>query len=243
VFMNFASIYEAHGAFTAAITPPLVVTLLLAVFWRRFTATAAIWTIVGGLVAMAFSLFVPQVIAPFAQGVPAGDGGEGFFGGISQYKYMRACYGLSVCAIIAVVVTLFTRPETTERQRGLVWGTIADALRRYKGSDGEEGKVVKVRAMPGQAGSEHPPGTRGEAGLPVVWPSRALANELGGAPGDLVYITDARWWLGGLRSAHAILGEIEEDVGATVVKMDDNVFETVVARGRREKPVVVERLY
>ena len=28
VFMNFASIYEAHGAFTAAVTPPLVVTLL-----------------------------------------------------------------------------------------------------------------------------------------------------------------------------------------------------------------------
>ena len=38
VFMQFKTIYAAHGAMTAAVTPPLVVALLLAVFWRRFTA-------------------------------------------------------------------------------------------------------------------------------------------------------------------------------------------------------------
>jgi SSS family solute:Na+ symporter len=243
VFMNFASIYEAHGAFTAAITPPLVVTLLFAVFWRRFTATAAIWTIIGGLLAMAFSLFFPQVIAPFAQGVPAGERGDGLFGGIQQYKYMRACYGISVCAFIGIVVTMFTRPETVERQRGLVWGTIADALQRFKGAPGKEGKVVKAKAMPQRAGTDHPPETRGEAGLPVVWPSRALAEALGAAPGDLVYITDTRSWLGGLRSAHAVLGEIGDDRETTFVQMDEEIFNTVVARSRTDKAVIVERLY
>ncbi len=243
IFMNFASIYEAHGAFTAAITPPLVVTLLLAVFWRRFTATAAIWTIIGGLLAMAFSLFYPQVIAPFAQGIPAGERGDGLFGGIQQYKYMRACYGIGVCAFIGIVVTLFTRPETTERQRGLVWGTITDALQHYKGAPGKEGKVAKAKAMPQRAGDEHPPETRGEAGLPVVWPSRALAEALGAAPGDLVYITDTRSWLGGLRSAHAVLGEISNDRETTFVQMDEEIFNTVVARSRTDKAVVVERLY
>ncbi len=70
VFNQFRSIYDAHGAFTAAVTPPLVVTLLLSVFWRRFTRAAAFWTLVGGLAAIGFSLFVPEVIRPFAHGVP-----------------------------------------------------------------------------------------------------------------------------------------------------------------------------
>ena len=35
MFQSFGSIYSAHGAFTAAITPPLVITLLLGVFWRQ----------------------------------------------------------------------------------------------------------------------------------------------------------------------------------------------------------------
>ncbi|MBT6435681.1 MAG: sodium:solute symporter family protein, partial [Deltaproteobacteria bacterium] len=47
VFMMFDSIYAAHGAFTAAVTPPLVVTLVFSVFCKRFTAKAATWTLAG----------------------------------------------------------------------------------------------------------------------------------------------------------------------------------------------------
>ena len=55
LFMRFESIYSAHAAFTAAITPPLVVVLLLSVFWRRFTRTAAVWTLAGGMIAITVS--------------------------------------------------------------------------------------------------------------------------------------------------------------------------------------------
>lgn len=120
VFMQFKTIYEAHGAMTAAVTPPLVVALLLAVFWRRFTAKAAFWTLVGGAAAILFSILVPQVIAPFSYGVPPGEAGEGLLGGMAQYKFMRACYGVCVCLVIALAVTAFTRPEPEERMRGLV---------------------------------------------------------------------------------------------------------------------------
>lgn len=128
LFMMFDSIYDAHGAFTAAITPPLVVTLLLSVFWKRFTRAAAMWTMLGGMSAIGFSLFVPQVITPFAHGVPTLDLGDqaGWLDGMKQYKFMRACYGMVVCSVIGVVVTLFTRPESAERQRGLVWGTVEE---------------------------------------------------------------------------------------------------------------------
>ena len=52
IFMMFDSIYDAHGAFTAAVTPPLVVTLLFSVFWPRFTRVAALWTLIGGMAAI-----------------------------------------------------------------------------------------------------------------------------------------------------------------------------------------------
>jgi SSS family solute:Na+ symporter len=120
VFMNFDSIYDAHGAFTAAVTPPLVVTFIFSVFWKRFTAPAALATLVVGLIAIAFSFFVPEVITPFAHGVPMGEAGDGLFAGVKQYKFMRACYGLTICTVVGVVVALFTKPET-KSLTGLVW--------------------------------------------------------------------------------------------------------------------------
>ncbi|MFQ5349510.1 MAG: sodium:solute symporter family protein, partial [Thermoanaerobaculia bacterium] len=122
VFLNFRTIYEAHGAFTAAVTPPLVITLLLSVFWKRFTAAAARVTLVGGMAAILLSLFLPEVIAPFAHGVPMAEAGSGLFAGMTQYKYMRAFFGIVVCAVLAVTTALLTRAEPSEKRRGLVSG-------------------------------------------------------------------------------------------------------------------------
>ena len=243
VFMNFTSIYEAHGAFTAAITPPLVVTLLFSIFWRRFTATAAMWTILGGLGAMGLSLFFPQVITPFAHGVPPGEAGEGIFGGIKQYKYMRACYGLSVCAGIGIIVTFLTKPEPKERQSGLVWGTIQEALRNYKGSPGKEEKSRQALATPILFDGNNPTLKSSQGDLPQVLPSVSLLEKLQAKPGDLVYLSDSRWWLGGLRSGHAVLGEVLQDIDKDVVKVDSSLFESIVSKNRKDKPILVERLY
>ena len=93
VFAQFKTIYAAHGAMTAAVTPPLVVALLMAIFWRRYTATAALATIVGGLAAIAFSIFVPEVIQPFAHGVPMDvnfrDAQDGLFAGAKQVTFCK----------------------------------------------------------------------------------------------------------------------------------------------------------
>lgn len=241
VFMQFESIYAAHGAFTAAVTPPLVVTLLLSVFWRRFTRTAALCTLTGGMAAIILSMFLPQVIAPFAHGVvPMSDAGEGFLAGMKQYKFMRACYGLSVSAVIAVVVTLISRPEPFERCRGLVWGTIADALKHYKGSPGEERASKRAQGLPRLAEGEER--FQGAGRLPLVRISRALAGTLEAKPGDLVYISDTRSWLGGLRSVHAIVGDVTAE-GEPTIEMRPETFAAVVTAKRRTKPVIVERLY
>ena len=239
IYAQFKSIYSAHGAMTAAVTPPLVVALLCSVFWRRYTRTAALWTLVGGAAAILFSLFVPEVVAPFAHGVPMGKAGEGLMGGMTQYKFMRALFGLAVSGAIAVVVTLLTRPEPFERQRGLVWGTIADALRHYKGSDGveERGRSALARIV-----RVDRPAEVNAAGLSQVVISRALATEIGAEAGDLLYVSDARWWLGGLHSAHVIVERVREEAEGAAVELDDMLVSLVATRGRVDRAVRVEKV-
>jgi SSS family solute:Na+ symporter len=239
--MMFDSIYDAHGAFTAAVTPPLVVTLLLSVFWRRFTRQAALWTLAGGLFAMGLSLFVPEVIWPFAHGVPMKEVEETFLSGMKQYKFMRACYGVVVCGVIGVVVTLLTRPGSAREQRGLVWGTIADALHRYKGAPGTERDSRPVLAAVSRAASEE---ETSDAGWPLVRITRALADALGAEPGDLLYVTDRRRWLGGLRSAHVMIATIDEaDRTVARIELGPGAHDAVVVPRRAGERLRVERLY
>ncbi len=241
IFMTFDSIYAAHGAFTAAVTPPLVVVLVLSVFWRRFTRAAAVWTLVGGLVAISLSIVFPVIITPFAHGVPRGDIGEGLLDGMNQFKFMRAFFGIVVSSAIAVAVTLLTKPEPFERQRGLVWGTVADALRHYKGSPGDESR--SRRTLAGVRVMAHEPPPRGAALLAVVNLSRQAAQQLQAQEGDLLYVSDRRWFLGGLRSTHAIVGAILDSDTGNVVELGPQTMQTVVAPSRRDRQVVVERLY
>jgi len=241
VFMQFKSIYAAHGAFTASVTPPLVVTLLLSVFWRRFTRRAALCTLVGGIAAIVLSIFVPQIITPFAHGVPMSDVGDDLFAGVRQYKFMRAFFGLSVSAAIGVIVTLLTRPEPWERCRGLVWGTVADALRYYKGSPGIEGASTKAQALPSLLEGEEV--FQDQTHLPTVHLSQRVADDLNAHVGDLVYISDRRWWLGGLHSAHAVVAEVTAEGQDAFVKMGPQTFANVVTPRRKELPLIVERLY
>ncbi|GIT05496.1 MAG: hypothetical protein CM1200mP29_09070 [Verrucomicrobiota bacterium] len=78
VFMNFDSIYDAQVPSPAAVTPPLVVTFVLSVFWKRFTAPAALATLVVGLLAVGPVIFrAREMITPFAHGVPMGEAGDG----------------------------------------------------------------------------------------------------------------------------------------------------------------------
>lgn len=244
VFMNFASIYEAHGAFTASVTPPLVVTLLLSVFWRRFTAKAALFTLLGGLFAMALSILYPQLIAPFAHGVPGTMPEEGgFLSGMKVYKYMRAFYGISICAAIGVIVTLLTKPESEERQRGLVWGTVSDALRRYKGSPGTEHGSVRALGK-AEVISDEPSERRGEGNLPVVSLSPSFSAQLDATPGDLLYISDSRWWLGGLHSAHVVLGDAPlDDKDGDIIGLHRDVYDSIVVKHRKCHNLLVEKLY
>jgi len=240
LFMSFKTIYSAHGAFTAAVTPPLVITLLFSVFWKRFTRTAALYTLVGGMGAIIFSLFVPEVIIPFSHGVPMVEVEDGFLSGMKQFKFMRAFYGISVSAGIGILVTCFTKAEQESKQRGLVWGTVKDAIFHYKGSYGDENSQSKSVAFPMIL--DQPMKVKGEGKLPTVNISQSLSNELKAKEGDLIYVSDKRWWLGGLNSSHLIVESIYED-SKKCIQLDRETGKVIIKKNRLHHQVLVEKLY
>ena len=168
------------------------------------------------------------------------ENGDGLFAGAKQYKFMRALFGLLVSGGIGVVVTLFTKPEPKEKQAGLVWGTVKDAIRHYKGSEGSESDSAETLAMPVKADVEAP--VEGEGSLPVVTLSAAVMEKLRAKVGDPVYITDTRWWLGGLQSMHVVVGAQNES-GDDVVALGPETYDIIVTSRRHDKPLKVERLY
>jgi len=221
-FMQFDSIYAAHGAFTAAITPPMVIAAVFGVFWRRYTATAALWTMAGGTAAVALSIFVPEVIEPFAHGIPKG--GEHH----TAWVFPRALYGLVVCSVIGVVTTFLTKPAKYEDLRGLVWGTVRDAMRAFKGSSPREEHSANVLvAVKGGLPNKH--GELGE--FPICRLTAPLMKELDVAEGDIVYVCDPRRWLGGLKSVHMRAGPAAEGEGRSV-SVADEVLELVERSGK-----------
>ena len=237
VFMEFGSIYSAHGAFTAAVTPPLVVALLLGVFWRRFTPVAALATMVGGSVLIFASILWPVLIQPFAHGVPAMEVEDGLLAGKDVWKFMRAFYGIVVCTVIGVGVSLVTKPRPMSDVKGLVWGTVSDAIAWYKGAPGEE---VESEWADANAVAFDDDRRVGRGLLPVVRIGSALATKVSAAKGDLLYISDARAWLGGLKASHAIVDEVAADLPADAIQVGPTLQRVL---GGTDRLLRVKRLY
>ena len=196
VFNSFKTIYSAHAAFTAAITPPLVVTILLGAFWKRYTAAGALWTLLGGITLIFLSIRFPQLVKPVGHGITQVEG----------LSYMRALYGLLVSTIIGVGVSLVTKPRPLSEVTGLVIGTLRQAREMFKGGpiNEEEGEKVHLRVVPME--------DQAEDDRRVVLAPEDMAR-LKARAGDLLYIRDRRWWTGGLRSAHVIAAEPEGHAG------------------------------
>jgi SSS family solute:Na+ symporter len=189
LYASFKSIYEAHAAFTAAITPPLIVAIILGITWKRFTPKAAFITLLGGVIVMSFSIAWPGII-----GVLHLDQGVALEG----YKYMRALYGLVVSFIIALVASFFTKPKPEESLQGLWIGSLQKAKELFKGgspNDRDMGKKILLTLE--ELKEETEKNTEGA----IIDPKDL--EKMKARTGDLIYVADKRRWLGGLRSVHA----------------------------------------
>ena len=237
IFADFKSIYAAHGAFTAAITPPLVVALLFGVFWKRYSSTAALWTMVGGSIVIFFSILYPSIITPFAHGVPLKEVDADFLAGKDQYKFMRGFFGLVVCSLIGLIVGFTSKRNEQKDIRGLVWDSISYALKNYKGKAGDESQSAWAKTKIELC---KPLAAPDDQRLPLVILSPKLAAVLNAFPGDLVYLSDNRWWLGGLKSGHAHVHAIDPKLSDFYVQVEAELFEQI---NRQNQDALIKRMY
>jgi SSS family solute:Na+ symporter len=221
VFMK-DTIYGAHSMFTAAVTPPVLVTIFLGITWRRYTPTAAFVTIVGGAVLIGLSFVWPDaLVGPFDFGM-----------GPDSYKFMRALFGLLAAGTLGVSVTWFTKPRAEEDLKGLVAGTQTDAMRQFKGGEPNRRAGSKVRLR-----VKFDPHLSGES---LVIVGQSALDEMAADPGDLLYASHTRWWYGGLRSVHVKAGPPDDTEEAGWIQISPQ--DAATAHFAEGQEVVVEKI-
>ncbi|KAA3604307.1 MAG: sodium:solute symporter family protein [Planctomycetota bacterium] len=185
---RIGDLYDAHGFFHATATPPLVTAIFLGIFWRRFTTAGAVSVFFIGTGLMLLAVKLPhELIGPFSHGIPTPEGEMPF-------KYVRALYNMVVCFGVGIGVSLFTQPKESKTLEGLTMWTVESARRFFKGGEPNDRPGERME-LAWKVNDALPPGT--------ISVDEEAAKTLAADPGDLVYLSDRRWWLGGLRSAHA----------------------------------------
>ena len=263
-FVQFPTVYEAHGYFHSTLTPPLVVAIFLGVFWKRFSPAGVITTFLGGVALMILGARYPEIfIAPFDHGIEMNPN--------RPYSYIRALYNLVVCIGVGVfvtytsslqnwfinwirntnngqlimvlitifatfafflvvfgvtmfelfypvivilfvplIVTYFGHYDEELGTNGFTVWSIAAAKAAFKGSTPNElvGEKVEVHFK------------LLDNDIDKVLFSKNDLSQMGAKVGDLVYLSDKRKWLGGLKSIHSEYGEPHDEEGVVYINRD-----------------------
>jgi len=216
-FDNFPTLYEAHGFFHSTMTPPLVIAIFLGIFWKRYTTSAAVATFVAGAILMWLGAKFPgTLIAPFDHGIEMDPN--------HPYSYIRALYNTFVCLLAGVSVGLLTKPSKQEKLDGLTVWSLDKARENFKGSAPNDTPGLKPIVSWKLEDS-----TESFARF-----SKKEMAEMSANVGDLVYITDKRPWLGGLKSCHSVYAEPHDEEGV-VYLTPDLVDSGIFTEGRELK--------
>jgi len=198
LFSKYGTIYEAHGAFHSVVTPPMVTVIFLGIFWKRFSSRAAVLTFVLGAIFILLGIEYPKIfVQPFSHGIE--------FVEEKPWSYIRALYNVFACVSIGIIVTLFTKPpKNYDRIKGLTIWTIKDGPQYFKGSDVNKNAGITIQFSGAEV--EVTQKDNNEVSLPKNYMDKIKGNK-----GDLIYISDHRWYLGGLKSTHARLGSVSDN--------------------------------
>ena len=221
IFDKFKTIYQALSFGTSLIIPPLIVVLLFGILTKRYNSKCAIGTLLFGGATLAISVVYPSIITPVAHGVDPSGG----------YSYMRGLFGLLTSGAAGLVLLTFVGGQEEEgKLQGLTVHSLGLAMERFKG------KAPNFKSSGERALASVVVGETEEADL-VSLPA-TIARELHVEPGDLLYITDTRWWTGGLYSVHA---RASESNNAEPMIMSEELFRQ--GGFRAEQALKVEKLF
>ncbi|RME15967.1 MAG: sodium:solute symporter family protein [Bdellovibrio sp.] len=218
------SLMSLHYKGIMIIIPSIVTTIFLGAFWSRFNSVAACTSMIVGSLVTVFTVYFPDMIAPLSKFVGGPVNGE--------YIYMRALFGMVLTGTIGVIVTLFTSPAPKKKVKGLTIDTLKEAIIKYKGGEPHFEVGEKLRRLNVKINNK--------LDIDQVAVSSANMDRLKAQEGDMIYVEDSRWWLGGLRSHHVKVVE-DKSLSDGDVSMSDSTFkEAYLLEGR---PVTLEKIF
>ncbi len=184
-FQQKGTLMSIHYKGIMTIIPPVVTTVFIALFWPRFDAFSAIAAMVIGGGATLLTGIFPQPVELL----------RGFFMGAESGDpiYFRAVFGVILTSLVGTLVCL-SRSKNQKEISGLTADTLDKAMYFFKGGKPnlEPGAKAKKLSL-----SINPDMKKGD-----IYLSKKVCAILKAFPGDRIYVSDNRFWLGGVRSGH-----------------------------------------
>ena len=180
------SLMDIHYKGIMTIIPAIVTTIFMGAFWKKFNAFAACTSMILGSGITVFTVWYPKLITPLAWFLSGPLEGE--------YIYFRALFGMLVTALIGFLVTILTHHKDKKNVTGLTIDTLDQAMKTYKGGN--------PNFRPGKKIKNLSPVIDNSIKNDWIKVSEKITEKMDLDEGDIVYMSDSRWWLGGLRSCH-----------------------------------------
>jgi SSS family solute:Na+ symporter len=218
------SLMQIHYKGIMVIIPSIVTTIFLGVFWKRFTAPAACISMLVGSVFTLITNWYPEWIDPLSRFVSGPDN--------DVYIYMRALFGMVVTGVVGVGISMFTQPRDEKEIAGLTVDTLDEGMALYKGGKPNHTVGKKARCLPVVIDESVPHN--------VVRLSPDTMALLKAEEGDLIYMADSRWYLGGLRAEHVKVGAPGSEAGNSVKLSTETFNEAYLLEG---KTVTLEKIF
>lgn len=222
-----ADLFNLHYKGIMVIIPAMVTVIFMGAFWPRFNSLGATCAMIGGSALNLLSVRFPQMITPLSDFVLASPP-EGIE---PNYSLFRGLFGVLVTAAIGVVVTLSSPRPADTKTRGLTVFSLDQAMAWFKGGipNFRRGTQTTFKGLV----LEMDPSADGRVRLPEQVMAALAVEE-----GDLIYVADGRWWLGGIRSVQLPAGPVAP---ADAVLLD----EAAVDKGSLEldRRVKVEKIF
>ena len=185
-FRQKGTLMSIHYKGIMMLMPSIALTLILGILWKRFNGPGAFSALTAGSMVSFLTLFFPEWIYPlrdFVLGAPSEDP-----------IYLRALFGLITAGAAGAAVTFLTSPPPLEKVRGYTVDSLDFTIKKFKKGEPNFTKGGAVKNLELIVDKNLPEGS--------VSVSRGAAEQLKAGDGDIIYMADGRWYLGGLRSGH-----------------------------------------
>ena len=118
---------------------------------------------------------------------------------------------LLMSALVTLLVTYFVKYDPEKNTMGLTVYSLKKAKEMFKGSkiNDREGEKIVVNWKLKDTYDD------------ILYFSKNDMKRMEADPGDLVYITDARKWMGGLKSVHSVFGEPHDEDGIVYITREN----------------------